>query len=116
MYPLKLYIKNLPNIIMIPLALILNITNWIWLLWEIRPQDELIFLHYNILFGVDLIGPWWKVLYLPIVGLLIILINIFLGWTLFGKDKFFAYILNFVAVFCQVFLLLASSLLIFLNV
>lgn len=101
---------------MIPLALILNITNWVWLLWEIRPQNELIFLHYNILFGVDLLGFWWKVLYLPIVGLIIILVNIFLGWSLFSKDKFFAYILNFISVFCQIFLLIASSLLIFLNV
>lgn len=116
MYPIKLYIKNIPNLIMIPLALVLNITNWIWLLWEIRPQEELIFLHYNILFGVDLIGPWWKVLFLPIVGFVIILVNIILGWFLFGKDKFFAHILNFISVFCQIFLLIASLLLIFLNV
>ncbi len=116
MYPLKLYIKNLPNIIMLPIALVLNITNWIWLLWEIRPQEEMIFLHYNVLFGVDLVGPWWKVLYLPIVGFVIILINIILGWFLFGKDKFPAHLLNFISVFCQIFLLMASSLLIFLNV
>ncbi len=116
MYPIKLYIKNLPNLIMIPLALILNIANWSWLLWEIRPREESVFLHYNILFGVDLVGEWWKVLYLPMVGLLIILINVILGWILFGKDKFFAHTLNFISIFCQIFLLIASSLLIFLNV
>lgn len=116
MYPVKLYFKNLPNLIMIPLALLANIANWIWLLWEIRPQEETIFLHYNILFGVDYVGSWWKVIYLPIAGIVIILFNAFIGLSLFKRDKFFAYILNFISLFCQIFLLIASALLIFLNV
>ena len=116
MYPLKLYIKNPPNLIAIPIALLLNLSNWIWLLWEIRPQEDMIFLHYNILFGVNYIGPWWKVIYLPIIGLVIIILNAILGWILYGKDKFFSQLLNFIALFCQIFLLISSALLIFLNV
>ncbi len=116
MYPVKLYIKHLPNLIMIPLALLINISTWAWLLLQIKPQDETIFLHYNILFGVDYIGAWWKVLYLPVLGLFIFLVNTIFGWVMFPKDKFSAQVLNFVNLVCQIFIFIAAALLVFLNV
>ena len=116
MYPIKLYFKHLPHLIMLPLGLLLNLASWVWLLWQIKPQPDPIFLHYNVLFGVDFIGEWWKVLYLPIVGLFIFLLNGILAWVLFSKDKFVAELLNFVSVFCQVIILIAAALLVFLNV
>jgi len=101
---------------MLSLSLFLNLATWIWLLWQIGPTPEPIFLHYNILFGVDLVGPWWKVLYLPITGIIILLVNGTLGWLLFGRDKFIAQFLNAVTVLCQIFLFITAALLVFLNV
>jgi len=115
-YPITLYLRYLPNLIMLSLSLFLNLAVWIWLLWQIKPIAEPIFLHYNILFGVDLVGPWWKVLYLPIIGCVILLVNAILGWLLFGRDKFIAQFLNAVTVLCQMFLFIAAALLVFLNV
>ena len=115
LYPIGLYFKNLPIFISIIGSVLLNITTWIWLLFEIRPQAEPIFLQYNIMFGVDYIGDWWQVLYLPICGFVIIAVNATLGWLLFGRDKFLAQILNGIGLFCQLFLLIAAALLIFLN-
>jgi hypothetical protein len=116
MYPIKLYFKHLPNLILLFLGFLLNLASWIWLLWQIKPQTDPIFLHYNILFGVDSIGEWWKVFYLPVVGLFIYIVNAILGWILFGRDKFTSQLLNFVSVLCQVFILIAAALLVFLNV
>lgn len=116
MYSIKLYFKHWPNLIMLPLAFLLNLATWFWLLLQIKPQTDPIFLHYNILFGVDYIGEWWKVLYLPIAGLFIFLVNGILGWVLFSKDKFATQLLNFMSVLCQVFILIAAALLVFLNV
>jgi hypothetical protein len=115
-YPIKLYIKNLPNLIMLGSSLILNIAVWFWLFWQIRPQEEQIFLHYNILFGVDLVGSWWRIVFVPLSGLLIIIVNAILGWVLFRKDKFASQLLNATSVVCQIFLLIVASLLVFLNV
>lgn len=115
-YPIKLYLKDKPNLIMLSLSLLINILSWLWLVFQIKPQQEEIFLHYNILFGVDYIGSWWKVFYLPIFGLLILLTNTLVGWFLFGKDKFVAQILNAVNLFCQIFIFVAAALLVFLNV
>lgn len=115
-YPLKLYIRYKPNLIMLSLALLVNISTWVWILWNMRPQEEMIFLHYNILFGVDYVGEWWRVFSIPIIGLLIIFANFLIGWFLFHKDKFISTIMNAVSLFCQLFLLVTAALLVFLNV
>ncbi len=115
-YPVKLYIKHWPTLLCLGASLLLNIATWIWLLIEIRPQTEPVFLHYNILFGVDYVGEWWQVLYLPISGIVIIIVNAVMGWLLFNRDKFLAQILNGIGLFCQLFLLIAAALLVFLNV
>ena len=98
------------------LALLINIANWVWILLYIRPQNDLIFLHYNILFGVDYIGEWWRIYFVAITGLIIFIINFLLGWLLFSKDKFVSILMNIVNVISQVFLLIATAILVFLNV
>ncbi len=116
LYPIKLYIKHLPNAILLGTSLLINVATWIWLLVRIGPQEENIFLHYNILFGVDLIGTWTKVFYLPLIGLFILLVNAIIGWLLFRTDKFITQMFNAISLLCQIFILIASSLIIFLNV
>ncbi|PIT86206.1 MAG: hypothetical protein COU33_04435 [Candidatus Magasanikbacteria bacterium CG10_big_fil_rev_8_21_14_0_10_43_6] len=116
LYPIKLYLKHLPNAIMMSLSLLMNVLMWGWLLWYIRPQSDLIFLHYNVLFGVDLIGHWYQVLTVPVMGLCIIVVNNVLGWFFFRKDKFIAYLLGAVVVISHVFLVLVAMLLVFINV
>ena len=108
-YPLKLYIKYPSNIVFFSIAGALNIATWVWIVWNIRPQTEPVFLHYNILYGVDLIGSWYKVFYLPLLGLGIFLFNSFFGWFFFHKDPFIAQIANAVAVICQIFLFLLPA-------
>ncbi|MBT3419391.1 MAG: hypothetical protein HN726_03855 [Candidatus Magasanikbacteria bacterium] len=115
-YPIKLYIKHLPIAIMGGASILANLLTWGWLLWYIQPQDGFIFLHYNILFGVDYSGEWWRVLYLPLIGFLIFCVNAILAWLLFHKDKFIAQLLHAVSLFCQIFLFIIAQILIFLNV
>jgi len=93
---------------------VLNLFSWFWLKTQLPNTSEL-FLHYNVLFGVDYIGESWKVFFVPLVGLTILSVNFFLGWLLYKKDKFMAYILNFVSIACQIFIVMASFILVFLN-
>ena len=115
-YPLKLYVTRRPTLILMLLGLFGNAAIWTEIFWNIRPQEESIFLHYNILFGVDLFGPWWKALSLPLGGLLILFINTLIGWLLFDRDPFASYLSQAIAVLCQIFLIVAAFLLVFLNV
>jgi len=95
---------------------VFNLLSLVWLILQIKPQVDPIFLHYNILFGVDFIGPWWQIFFLPAIGLLILIINTVLSWLFFQKDKFGAYLLLGVALLCEIFLFIATVLLVFLNV
>ena len=116
LFPLKLYLKHRINLVLFVLAIIINLVSFCWLAYYIRPQEEQIFLHYNALFGVDLIGSWYKIYYLPVSGLLIIIVNTILGWILYRKSKSIGYIAGGISVFLQIIIFIASYLLVLLNV
>lgn len=115
-YPLKLYVRHRPHFILITLAGLCNLAMWIWLAVNIQPGTDSIFLHYTILVGVDYIGQWWQVFYLPLTGLLIFAVNMALGCLLYNVDRFISYVLLMVNLASQALLLVAAALLVFLNV
>ncbi|MDD2656611.1 MAG: hypothetical protein PHQ18_03545 [Patescibacteria group bacterium] len=114
LYPLKLYFFSIPIMLMVSLSLLLNLFSWFWLKSQLPNTSEL-FLHYNVLFGVNLIGESWKVFFVPLVGLIILSANFFMGWLLYKKDKFMAQVLNFVSILCQIFIIFVAFILVFLN-
>jgi len=115
-YPIKLYIIDRFNLFVLIPSAILIIIGAIWLFWQTKPQDDYIFLHYNILFGVDLVGEWWKIIHLPITALIIFIINFIISWFIFSRDKFASRLINAVNLYCQIFIFIAILLIVFLNV
>lgn len=83
---------------------------------NIRPTAEQIFLHYNVVFGVDLIGAWWKIYYLPLAGIMVIPLNYIMGLYFYGHDKLLARILTCFVVFFHVFLVIAAVLIVDKNI
>ncbi len=116
LYPLKLYFRKVPVLIMVGLTLALNLFAWLWLFLQIPTQSEQVFLHYNILFGVDKIGTYGEIYQVPGLGLLILVLNLVIGWVLYRRDWFFSYSLLFAGLICNVFVVIASVLLVFLNI
>lgn len=78
---------------------------WIYTLLNIHPTVEQIFLHYNVIFGVDLVGDWWKIFYTSILGLVIALVNIGLSLWFYGRDRLFG---RFLPLAAAVFNILAA--------
>jgi hypothetical protein len=97
-------------------SLILNLAAWVWLFFQIGPQEDQIFLHYNILFGVDLIGEWSRVFLVPLFGLFLILFNAAIGWIFFSNNKFISQVFNAVALLSQIFIFMDASIVILLNI
>lgn len=88
----------------------LNIFLWILAWWlSISISQELMILHYNINFGVDLIGGVEQIFIIPALGFIIILINTILASASSRhKDfKFITFILQSTALAVNFFLLLA---------
>jgi len=94
---------------------IIQIYIWYLLLANIRPSLGQVFLHYNIIFGVDLVGEWWKIFYLPIVGLLVLLLNYALSFALYRSYKFLGRLLSFAVFIFHGFLLVGIALLVRMN-
>lgn len=74
------------------------------------------FLHYTILFGVDSIGDWSQIFRVPELGLALLVSNGLIGWVTFQKDKYLSHFFNVIGLLCQLFLLIASVILVALNV
>ena len=89
---------------------------WWYVLANIHPSSEQFFLHYNVVFGVDLIGAWWKIYLLPAVGLLVLLLNYILGLYFYREDRLLSRLFSFFTLFFQIFLLTAAVLIVCKNI
>lgn len=97
-------------------SVLLQLFVWWYILANIRPTTEQIFLHYNVVFGVDLIGEWWKIYYLPIAGLLVMIVNYVLGLSFYRNDKLLSRVLSFFVLFFHAFLVMAIVLIVDKNI
>lgn len=95
---------------------LLLLAGWYEVLRYIHPTTEQIFLHYNIVFGVDLIGAWWKLYLLPAGGLLIFLVNHLLSLHFYGDDRFLSRLINIATAVIMFFLFLAIYQIVGLNI
>lgn len=94
-------------------CLIIDILNFLYIYLEMRKSGQVVPLHYNILVGVDYVGHWTKLLYLPLSGLVIFFVNFFLIYKVYlDENKFFVNLLLFSTFSIQVILLIAAILII----
>lgn len=65
--------------IIMGLSVLFLVIGWTVSLWRFPPLSvtgDIIPLHYNIYFGVDAIGPWWRILMIPGFATLTFLLNL----------------------------------------
>ncbi len=89
---------------MILSALAINIGLWLYLYLGVEHTFESIPLHYNIYFGIDLFGPWYRLLIMPLFGVCILLVNGLVALLIIDKEEPLSYSLILGALFCQIFL------------
>ncbi len=90
------------------LGVIINLACWVFLLYSLEPTDHPVPLHYNIYFGIDLIGNWYHLYFMPLSGLVILLVNAFLLKSLREKEIFIKYVIVAASSFCQLIILIAT--------
>lgn len=89
------------------LALFVNIISWLVIVFKIKPNSEIVPLHYNIFYGTDYAGKGYWIYLIPAVGLAFIIINFFFYRYSKEKEKFGAEMVLWVALLSQFFILLA---------
>ena len=120
-------IKNSPArqnkfiIIINIICLILNLALWLFLYWQlnkivkINPEMTTIPLHYNVFLGIDKIGYWYNAFYLPLIGLVILIINFILAIYAYSKKSLASYFLSTSSFFVQIILAASGLLIILIN-
>lgn len=97
------------------IGIALNGALWVLVLWRVRGLPDTIPLHYTIYFGIDLLGAWYQMFFLPALGLSIWLLNGGLAVALVLRDRFLAHFLIHGSTVIQLILLLAGVTLVYLN-
>lgn len=115
LYSPRLYFKDLWISIPLAASLLVQVFIWLDLLLNVRRSEEQVFLHYNMVIGVDKVGEWWRIFYLPLAGLLVLLCNMIVSLVLYRTERFLAKVLSFFVIFFHLFLLIAVIFLVGLN-
>lgn len=115
-YSFSVYWKDRWIFVSALFLLVSQLFMWGYGAFFIHPTTDQIFLHYNVVFGVDLIGEWWKVFAAPVGGLAIFLINFLLSWYCYGQDKIMSRFLTFAAALLNFGLALSLYLVVGLNI
>lgn len=92
---------------------------WVLIIVKLLPisrELEFLSLHYNIFFGVDLVGQWYKIFLIPVVGLVFLILNLFLIIFFYKKEKFLARFLAGCNPLIELGLLASITLIILLNI
>jgi hypothetical protein len=112
---IKVFVSDIRVWTVLSLSALLQIAIWVYVLNYWRAGSGSIILHYNIEFGVDLVGPWYYILSLPLSGLIFLLLDFGLAFFLFLRFRSLSYILIFTALAVQIILFIATLLIFFLN-
>ncbi len=97
------------------LSLSLNLMLWIGLLFNFAQSSKFIVLGYNIYFGISSFGPWYQVLLMPLIGLIVIALNFSICFSLYLREKIISYFLAFVASITNLIFFLAALIIIYVN-
>jgi len=108
--------NNIIRGILIALA-VLDIVNWIAIAVFIdSSRSYSVILHYNVYFGVDLIGEWQQAYLAPAVATALTLLNIFLARRFYEKkERIASYILLIASIMIQLSSAIAVASVILIN-
>lgn len=103
-HKLKVFFGNKIVYPVIIFILLIDITIFLMIYKYIDFTRQSHVLHYNFYFGIDLLGGGSNLIYIPIVGFMIFLINFLLAFWIYNKkEEFFAsYFILFAALFVNI--------------
>jgi hypothetical protein len=88
-------------------ALLLNIITWLYIYMVIEPSEELVPLHYSVVYGADYVDKGYYIYILPLTGLVILFLNYMLYHYISKKEIFAGKLLIISALAVQIFLFIA---------
>jgi len=97
-------------------GLVVNVADWLTLRFLLRPVTDAVILHYNVYFGVDMIGEPDQAYWLPAIGLILFMINFLFSIYFYAKkERIATHILLMASLMIQLSLMVAIASVIIIN-
>lgn len=96
-------------------AVLINIALWVVVLTIFNRANPAAVLHYSVDVGIDYIGEGGRVITLPIIGVVLLSLNIILSWLIHRTEPLLVWPLLAILPVLQLLLLLSAVLLITVN-
>lgn len=97
------------------LSLAFSVLLPIWRLFPDIQNQPAVPLHYNIHFGVDSLGPWWRIFVYPAFGLAVLILNTILAMTIFKKDRVLRNLLLITSIAANIVIAIAMVFVVLVN-
>lgn len=88
---------------------------WFYIGSLVKQSRYSIALHYTVYFGIDLLGESKQVLVIALVGLIVLITNVVLGYRIYNYSKLGSHFLAVSSILIQIFLFLAAYGLVLIN-
>lgn len=96
-------------------SVVLNLAAYALFWFGVKPSSNTVVLHYSVYFGIDLVGPWYQLYSVPLIGTFIWLLNGAILTPLYRHDQLFGYMLVGMTIFCELLLTITAVLLLWVN-
>ncbi|HLD60858.1 MAG TPA: hypothetical protein VJA27_01865 [Patescibacteria group bacterium] len=117
-YAFKLYNRDYWIVFPFLMSVVLAAVGFTYIAMRLGPTTDQVFLHYNIIFGIDLSvegTAWWKMYLFPGIGALLVAVNYLLAWLLYARDQLLARLLAVATPLFEIFLTIGIFLITSLN-
>ncbi len=111
---LRLYWRDFWIRVLFLCALGIDVAAFGALAW-LRPTQDIVALHYNVYFGIDLLGSRGALWWLPVVALTLTIFNIVTALFVWRRDRVLSYFVAAGTVFCAAIVLAATILMAVVN-
>lgn len=100
---------------MFALACLVNVGLWVALLVGFAGSSEFVIIRYTIYFGISALGPWYRVLSIPLLGLVVILLHVVIAAQSYVRDRFVSRSVALAALVINLALTVAAAFILYVN-
>lgn len=93
----------------------LGVAGIVWQLFPAVQGEEVVPLHYNIHFGVDQVGPWWRLFVPSGIAFILTLVNALYAAHAWQRERVLAFVFTATSLLLNVFVLLHVVFIVLLN-
>ncbi|MDD5692910.1 MAG: hypothetical protein WC437_03785 [Patescibacteria group bacterium] len=92
----RMFFHDVISLVMMTVSAIMLLMLFMMLLFRVSSGNVMVPLNYNSIYGVTSSVAWYKLYFLPLSYLFLSIVNIFISWAFFEKERLITYLVLFV--------------------